>query len=277
MSGGQVLLSTWDWNPTVLAGCAALIAAYVLAVPHPGRRIVWYLAGVWVLAFALVSPVDTLGDRYLFSAHMLQHLLLILVVPPFLLLGIPRELVERMQANARVRRLERVLGHPAVAWPVGIGTLWIWHAPALYDAAVANENLHIFQHLTFLVSSTMFWWPVLAPLEERRLNLFASIFYLLGGSAANAVLGIIITFAPSGLYPAYLHPVDTLGIEHLLRRDWGLDPATDQQFGGLLMWVPGGVAYLCAIVGVFGRWFSAPDWYEEGEEPAVMQAPGGCP
>src|ERR687888_615450 len=147
MSTGQLLTSTWDWEPTVLAGCAALAAGYVVVARPRGIRAVSFMAGVLALLLALPSPLDALGDTYLFSAHMLQHFLLILVVPPLLLLGIPPQAAERALRWEPASRAERVLGQPLLAWLGGIGTLWVWHAPALYDAALGNGGLHIVQHL----------------------------------------------------------------------------------------------------------------------------------
>lgn len=259
MSGWQLLTSTWDWQPTVLAGCAGLLAAYLA----PGRALTgrfWiFLLGVLTLMVALVSPVDTLGDRYLFSAHMLQHLLLILVVPPLLLLGIPPAMIEPVLARPAVRAAEHALGHPALAWPLGISTLWLWHLPVLYDAALVNGSVHIVQHLSFLVTSTIFWWPVLGSLARYRLSLPIAILYLFSASIASSVLGIILTFAPAGLYWPYQHPVGSAAIVHLLRDQWGFDPASDQQVGGLLMWVPGGLTYLVVICGLLARWYGEPD------------------
>jgi len=270
MTTGQLLTSAWDFEPSILGGCAALLAAYaVLARPAATARGVLYACGVLVLLLALISPIDTLGDGYLFSAHMLQHLLLVLVVPPLLLLGIPAAAYRELLAWGPVRRAERALGHPLLAGFLGPGMLWIWHAPPLYDAALASQGVHILQHLTFLVTSTIFWWPVLAPAEaSRRLHPLGSIIYLMTALVDNSVLGIIITFAPVGLYPAYLHPLDRLGALPLLRGGWGLSPATDQQLGGVLMWVIGGPVYLLAGLGILVRWFTAPDEPEPATEVA---------
>src|SRR5919202_999215 len=207
MTTGQLLTSTWDWEPTVLAGCAALAAGYVVVARPRGIRAVSFMAGVLTLLLALISPLDALGDTYLFSAHMLQHFLLILVVPPLLLLGIPPRMAERALRWEPASWAEWVFGQPVLAWLLGIGSLWVWHAPALYDAALANEGLHVVQHLCFLVTSTIFWWVVIAPVPERwRLNLLASAAYLLLASLVSSLLGVILTFAPPGLYPPYLHP-----------------------------------------------------------------------
>lgn len=260
MTTWQLLISDWHWHPSVLLGCAALIVGYAVALRFRlGAPALLYMAGVFVLLVALLSPLHTLGDDYLFSAHMLQHLLLMQVVPPLLLLGIPAWAVQQALAWAPIRWSERMLGQPLVAWSLGIGTMWVWHLPVLYNAALEHEGIHIVEHLAFLVTATMLWWPVVAPLEAARLAPLAALLYLFAAMTASSILGIILTFAPPGLYPAYLHPTDALGILPLLRDGWGLSPAADQQLGGLLMWVPGNLVYFCAFIGALARWYSAPE------------------
>ncbi len=269
MTTWTLLTTAWSLQPSVLAGCGGLFAVYSVAcmgLARPTRgeaaslgRAAAFLAGVLLLLLALISPLDTLGDRYLFSVHMAQHLLLVLIVPPLLLLGLPPWLAARLLSWAPAGAAERVLGQPALAWALGVGTLWLWHAPALYNAALAAENVHVAQHLTFLVAATVFWWPVLAPPGSRRLAALPAMLYLFTAGAANSVLGILLTFAPPGLYPLYLNPPDPLGLLPLLRGGWGWSPTADQQAGGLLMWVAGGPIYLAAILATLVRWFAEPD------------------
>jgi putative membrane protein len=260
MSTQQVLLSAWTWDPSVLIGCGALVLAYLMAVRFRwNRKTLLFCGGVFVTGVALESPVEVLGDTYLFSAHMAQHLLLVLVAAPLVLLGLPRSLAERILARPLFNDIERVLGQPVLAWLLGMGFLWLWHLPSLYNAALGDENVHILEHLCFLVTATIFWWPVLTPLTERRLASLAIIPYLFAAAAASSVLGIILTYTPPGLYPAYLHPLDRLGILTLIRDRWGLSPELDQQIGGLLMWVPGSLVYLSGIVGALARWYGEPE------------------
>jgi putative membrane protein len=260
MSTQQLLLSAWTWDPSVLLGCGALVLAYLLAVRFRwNKQTLLFTSGVLVLGLALESPLDMLGDTYLFSAHMAQHLLLVLVAAPLLLLGLPRPLAERMLEQPLFNKLERILGQPVLAWLIGMGFLWLWHLPSLYNAALGDEDVHILEHLCFLVTATIFWWPVLTPLSERRLAPLASIPYLFAAAVANSALGIILTFTAPGLYPTYLYPLDWLGILQLIRERWGLSPELDQQIGGLLMWVPGSLVYLSGIVGALVRWYSEPE------------------
>ncbi len=226
----QLLVSGWDWEPSIVLGCAVLMIGYVFVVRlRFPKKAMTFAAGVLILLLSLVSPLDTLADDYLFSAHMLQHLFLILVVPPLLLLGIPESTARKALNYRFVSRCANLLGQPLIAWLLGIGTLWIWHVPPLYNAALANEQIHIIQHLSFLVTSVIFWWPVLAPVTEKRLSPLAAFLYLMPAGMANTLLGIVVAFSPRILYPAYLHPSDPLGILHLIRDDWGLSAKSDQE------------------------------------------------
>ncbi|HMA35209.1 MAG TPA: cytochrome c oxidase assembly protein [Chloroflexia bacterium] len=259
MTTTQLFMSTWRWDPTVLLGCAALLAAYAGLLRRLVPAALLFGAGVATLLLSLVSPIDTLGDTYLVSAHMVQHLLLLLIVPPLLLLGIPPQAGARLLAWAPARRLERVLSRPALAWVLAVSTIWVWHVPALYDAALADEGLHVVEHLCFLITATIFWWPVLHPVPARRLDVGAVLIYLVSAALASDLLGIIITFAPTGLYPPYLHPPNPHGVLTLLRDDWGLSPATDQQIAGVLMWIFGSLPYLAVILGTLARWLDEPE------------------
>jgi putative membrane protein len=229
----------WDWEPSVVVGCAALLACYLAVVRKRSLvRMPFFLAGVVLLLLDLVSPIDALADRYLFSAHIVQHFLLALVIPPLLLLGTPS-----FELGA-ISKLERIVGHPPVSWLLGVGTMLVWHIPALFNAALTNDGLHIFQHLSFLVTGTIFWWPILGPLQDRHLAPLAAVAYLFSACACCSLLGAFLTFGPAGLYPAYTGYM-------------GLDVKSDQQLGGLLMWIPGCFVYLSGILSTVMRWYGA--------------------
>jgi cytochrome c oxidase assembly factor CtaG len=255
------LMGMWSFEPSVLLGCAGLLLGYmwVQRFRLTGMSL-FFTAGVLVLLLALISPLHMLGERYLFSAHMVQHLLLVLVVPPLLLLGIPAWLFRRVLQWEPARRTERILGHPLVAWSLVAVAVYAWHAPVLFNATLANPEIHILEHVIFLVTGTIFWWPVMTPLtESQRLGTGAAVFYLFSAGVTNCVLGIILTFASPGLYPAYVSPSDPYGILVHIRYEWGLSAALDQQLGGMIMWVPGCLAYLGAILGTLARWYSRPE------------------
>ena len=256
MTDSQLLEGAWDWEPSVMAGSALLEAGYLTAVRFRfDRATLSFTAGVAVMFLALVSPLDALADDYLFSAHMLQHILLDLVAPPLFVLGCSEGLARRILRWPPAGRAERLLGRPALAWGLGIGTLWLWHWPGLYDAALGSENVHVFQHLTLLVTGTIFWWPAFTPVAERRMRPLIAVTYLALGSLANALLGIIFTISSTPFYWRYDHPRDELGALSLIRGQWGLSQLADQQLGGAFMWTIGGVVYLWAIIVLVGRWY----------------------
>lgn len=245
-------LTAWDWEPSVVVGCAALAIGYLVAMRRNATKLACacFLGGVLLLLLDLVSPLDALAGGYLFSAHIAQHFLLALVIPPLLLLGLPAG----MRLTAAFR--------PLIAWLLGVGTMLVWHIPAFFNAALASDALHIFQHLSFLATGVIFWWPVLGPVQEHRLPAAIAVPYLFGACTACSLLGAAITFASPGLYPAYLHPADPFGILPLIREGWGLDAKSDQQLGGLLMWVPGCFVYLTAILATVARWYATPERVE---------------
>jgi cytochrome c oxidase assembly factor CtaG len=246
---------SWDWEPSVVIGCAALSTAYVSVVrPRTAFQALAFLSGTLLLVLSLVSPLDLLADRYLFSAHVLQHLLLALIIPPLWLLGMPTRFVESALRYRAIRRCEHSLKRSAIAWPAGVVTMLAWHIPVLFNTALANEPLHIFQHLSFLVTGVIFWWPVLSALDTHRLPPLSAIIYLFSACTACSLLGAILTFTPPGWYPAYVNPTG-----ESVRTGWGLDPRTDQQLGGMLMWVPGCLVYLTAILTRVARWYATPE------------------
>jgi cytochrome c oxidase assembly factor CtaG len=261
MTTGEILQRSWEWYPSVVAGCALLAAAYLATVrPLRRARVVKFLGGTLLLLLTLVGPMDALGDDYLFSAHMLEHLMLMVAVPPLLLLGIPPEAAARFLRWRPAARAEGLLNRPVGAWLLLVLVLYAWHVPALYNWALADERVHIVQHLSFLVTATIFWWPVLSPLRERRLHGHVSILYLFLAAVANSLLGAVLTFTSPGLYPLYNRPTDDSAELAFIRQHWGIDPAADQQLGGLFMWVVGGLFFLWAVMGAYGRWYRESGW-----------------
>jgi putative membrane protein len=253
MTTGQFFISAWNWNPWVIAICAVTIVT--CGVRHDSRRKTgWLLAGVAVFFFTLVSPVDALADGYLFSAHMLQHLLLLLIVPPLILLSLSSAPVPEGFQCGRLKLMNWILRHPLITWFLGVGGMWIWHTPTLCNAAVTNGWIHRLQYVTLLLMGFAFWWPIIGPWGRQRLSPLAGMLYLFSACVGCTVLGIIITFAPVEVCSIYRHPLDQLGILPLIQDQWGLTPAKDQQLGGLLMWVPACLIYFCGIFGLFARW-----------------------
>jgi len=265
MTTRQFLISAWNWNPWVIAICVIAILICVTRNGfHFSRNIGWLLAGVIMFFLTSASPLDTLADGYLFSAHMMQHLLLLLIVPPLILLSLPSAPVPDHFQNGRWKWLNWILRHPLANWFLGVGGMWLWHAPMLCNAAVSNVWIHRLQYVSLLLMGFAFWWPIIGPWHKQRITPLAGMIYLFSACIGCTVLGIIITFSPVEVCSIYLHPVDRLGILPLVQNQWGLTPAKDQQLGGLLMWVPACLIYFCGICGLFARWHG-----ETGDEAII--------
>ena len=274
----NLFVSLWSWDPSVILGCAGLIVGYLVLVrPRRNWKTVWFIAGVIVMFVALESPLDTLGDTYLFSAHMLQHLLLTFAVPPLLLLGIPKELMQKVLEWPLADRTERILGRPAVAWVIANVTLWVWHIPVMYNATLESELIHALEHLLFLITWTIFWWPILSPVEERRMAPLSILPYTFFAGVSNSFLGILLTYAPPGIYPEYVNPVDEYGALHLIRSMWMISPEIDQQLGGLFMWVPGMLVFLFTAMGGLSRWYRTPEQPYENSQANGLKNPTNNP
>ncbi|HXS67337.1 MAG TPA: cytochrome c oxidase assembly protein [Candidatus Polarisedimenticolia bacterium] len=254
MNTTQFLFKAWNWNLWAVVSCIAALVAY-LALFRSRRRIGWFLGGLAVLLLTLMSPINALADGYLFSAHMLQHILLLLIVPAMILLSLPPTV------SLAVR--PRVLGHPFIGWAAGVSAMWFWHVPAICNAAVSSRPVHALQTISLLILGTAFWRQVIAPRDSERLPPPSAVAYLFAACATCGVLGIIITLSPVTVCSAYTMPsMDRLGMLATIRDDWGLTAQRDQQVGGLLMWVPMCLVYLSAIFAQMARWFAGPETTE---------------
>jgi putative membrane protein len=250
MTTQQFLTSAWTWNSRVLIAAAAALIAYLWAF-GVNRRILYLLAGVGVFVLTLMSPLSALAAGYLFSAHMLQHILLLLIVPALVWMSLPRWI----SLGSR----SWLIANPFVGWIAGVGAMWVWHARPLCNAAVSSQFVNALQISSLLLLGAIFWRQILAPREEERMSPPAAVLYLFSACVACSVLGILITFSPVSVCPIYAQPpADRLGILNLIQSSWGITPDKDQQIGGLLMWVPMCLIYLSAIVAQLARWFAHP-------------------
>lgn len=265
------VLRTWTFEPGVVLGIALPALWYAYGVRSLwrsagrgrgiGARQIWaFTAGLFTLVVALVSPLDAMGDM-LFSAHMVQHLLLILVAAPLLILGKPTlPAMWSLPASTRrgagrwwrhataTRAVVRTVTNPGVAWTLHIGDLLFWHIPAPYGWTLESESIHALEHASFVGTAILFWWAVLQPTGRRRLSYGASVLYVSAAGAVMGALGAILTFAPSPWYTGYLTTTAA----------WNLTPLQDQQLGGLIMWIPASVVYLGAACWFFVQWIT-PD------------------
>ena len=265
--------TAWHGHPSVIAGIIALTAVYLLGVGPLRRRYGWapeigagqvtfFLAGVLVIFVALLSPLHELGDNYLFSAHMVQHLLLTLVVPPLLLAGTPAWLIRPLFRSAGALRIGRFLTLPVVAFIMFNVVFVLWHVPPLYDLALRERGIHILEHLMFLVAGVIMWWPILGMLPEMpRPPLIGQMVYLFVQPTVPAILGAIITFSDGVLYEWYAQAP----------RIWEISAHTDQQVGGVVMWVPGGLAFLLTLAIIFLLWASREESEDRRQRPGLTR------
>lgn len=248
-------------HPDVVAGAGLLAGAWTgawLARRERPRGVeVVALAGALVaLLVVLNGPVHELSDRYLFSAHMLQHLVLTLVIPPLLLAATPAWMIDALLRPSWLARLTRALTRPLLALTVYAVALIGWHLPAAYGLALEVHPWHIVQHLTLMATATIAWWPVLGrSLVAPRLPYAAQILYLFAFGLPMTMVAAMITGAERLLYPFYAAAPPLVS--------WS--PLVDQRLGGVLMWVPAGIVPLVAFTIVFFRWAAAES---EEEAPA---------
>ena len=252
----------------VVLGVGLLALAYAVAWtrgPRAGpRQPALFLASLLVLLVALNGPLHDLSDYYLFSAHMVQHLLLTLVVPPLLLTGTPAWMADGLIAPLLRRRpigaLARAATRPVPALGLYVVALVGWHLPGPYGAALEHHAWHVVEHLVMIATALLAWWPVLSPSALLpRLHYGAQILYLFAFGMPMTVVAAMITGAEHTLYPFYDAAPRVLPLTAL----------ADQRLGGLIMWVPAGLMPLVTFTVVFFRWVAA----EADEQPPVVEEP----
>ncbi len=264
-------LTAWDWEPTIVIGAALVAGLYLYAIGPLRKRCAFqaarkgqifaFLLGAGLMVLALVSPLDELGDTYLFSAHMVQHLVLTIVGPPLLLIGTPEWFFRPIARNKMLFAIARCLTYPAVAFVLFNADFFIWHAPALYNVTLANQNIHIVEHLTFIFFGLLNWWLIFSPSKDLpRLSIGGQILYLFLSGMPVVLLGAGLTFA-SPLYAPYI----------AAPRVWGISAATDQQLGGLIMWVPGNIIIIIIMSALFLRWMQKKEKEQAAQERALYE------
>lgn len=259
--------TTWTWDPWVVLPLALSGGLYLTGLARLWRRAgigrgvkLWqatcFACGWGLLVFALVTPLHWLGER-LFVAHMIEHEILMALAAPLLVVGRPVAMLWALSAAMRrraggigqtpaVARSWNWLTYPPVATLVHGGALWIWHAPAFYEAALADPWIHWLQHLSFFVTALLFWRALLQGREGERAY-GAAIFYLFVTSLHTGFLGILLAFFRRPIYPTQTSQA----------AEWGLTPLEDQQLAGLFMWIPAGLVYAGAALILAGLWIAS--------------------
>jgi putative membrane protein len=231
----------WSADPFVLAALAASAAAYVAVArrfPPRRRQPLAFWGGEAALVLGLVSPIDA-GAAYLFTLHMLQHMLLLLVAAALFALAVPPGAIGWAYGRPALRPVLRMLWSPVPAFVLFNGTLLAWHIPAAYDATLRIPWVHALEHISFVVTGVMFWGVIVSPAPALvRAPLGIRFALLIGADIVNFVLGFTLTFAGRPFYSAYT----------AVPRLWGLTPLDDLRLGGVLMWVMGQMMYLIPVL-----------------------------
>jgi cytochrome c oxidase assembly factor CtaG len=256
------LWSAWEFDPGVVIPLA--ISAFLYArgsrrqALSNSRQQVFFWSGWTALVLALISPLHPLGEA-LFSAHMVQHEILMIVAAPLLVLSRPlvtflwgmpfewRRVAGRCSKAEPVRRGWTFLTDPFAAWWLHAAAIWIWHAPVMFDLTLQSELAHTAQHLSFFFSALLFWWALFY--AHGRKSYGAGVLYVFTTAVHTSILGALLTFAPHIWYAAYSTTTQA----------WGLTPLEDQQIGGLIMWVPASLVYLAAGLALFAAWLKESD------------------
>lgn len=254
------LWTAWNLDPLLVTAIALVLWLHRRGrVPSPRPVDRWrsraFVAGLAVLAVALLSPLEPLSGA-LASAHMVQHLLLIVVAAPLLALSAPGSALLRgspvavRRVRGRFRRsgvpspILRAPDHPLVVWSLHVAVVWLWHSRVAYDAALASTPLHVAEHLTFLVTAVLFWRVVLGVRRSGRVSQGVVVLLVFGMAMQSVFLALLMTFATEPWYAAY---ADTTAA-------WGLGHLADQHLAGVIMWIPAGAIYVAAALAALASW-----------------------
>jgi putative membrane protein len=281
-----IIRLSWAWRPEIILTLGLAATVHLTGRQRLKRkgsagltkpwRSISYLSGLAILWIALMSPIDVLSDQF-FYMHMIQHLLLVMIAPPLLLIanpmpimlwGLPSslrlEIGRGLRPGSRFRQVVRSVTTPGLVWLYFVAVLVGWHDPRLYDLTLKSALVHDLEHLSFLGTAVLFWWHVIgcAPHIHRRLSQGVRIGYALSMVPANALTGIAIALASEPLYEHYT-TVPRLGEMTALQ---------DQELGGVIMWIPGSMMYIIAALILIARAMRTESNEEAASGSASMEA-----
>lgn len=260
----ESLWTHWHAHLEVLFGLGILQVGYLIGIGPIRRRynlaaevdpvqIAMFTTGVLILFVALLSPLHIISDRYLFSAHMVQHVLITLAAPPLLILGTPSWLISPAFKLNWVVKVLRVIVHPVLAFSAFNLVFALWHIPSIYEGSIVNQWLHIMEHLIFISTALLMWWPLTSTVPQfPRLSYPMQIAYLFLLSIAQIALFGALVFAREPIYQWY---IDAPSI-------WSVTPLVDQQIGAIIMKLGGAAIFITLIITKFFRWFKSENKQE---------------
>jgi cytochrome c oxidase assembly factor CtaG len=267
---------SWTLSPLVLALAALAGWLYArrwrevrggasarAAAQAPVWKLCCFAGALLVTLIALVSPLDALADQ-LFFAHMAQHILLLDIVPILAIASLGKVLLRPVtRAVSELERRAGPLAHPAFAVVLYVGVIWAWHIPAAYDLAVQNSAVHVLEHASFLLAGSLYWWHLLSPIRARlRLDGMGPVVYMGATKLFVGALGMGLAFAPTALYPYYVHHA----------RVWGISALSDQSIAGLVMAVEQSVVMGIALAALFVAALSESERAQQRRERYELSA-----
>ena len=243
---------TWSIHPSTVIGLVALGALYLWRLRQAKGdehasvlRRISFLAALLVIFASLNGPIHDLSDTYLFSAHMVQHLMLTMLMPPLLIAGVPGWMLRPLLRSRAIASIARVVTRPVACFAIFNIVIAMWHLPVFYNAAMDNHNIHILEHLMFMAAAVLMWWPLTSQLPELpRLSYPGQMLYCFLMIMPMSIVAVYISMADRVLYPAYA----------AAPRITSLSPLEDQLLGGLIMWVPGGMIFMIIMSVIFFKW-----------------------
>jgi cytochrome c oxidase assembly factor CtaG len=228
------------------------------------KQFTCFLTAVFILSLSISLPLHFLGEHYLFSAHMIIHVLLLLVGAPLMVLAIPAH----NRFENPLKKISRALQHwPVLCWLTGIGIMWFWHIPAVYRHLMQTHTLQEINHTVSVwnlvhvcslwFAGILFSWVVIGPYPQYRLSPLTGILYLGTACMGCSLLGLLITFAPDGLYVLPQAANCGPGLATTINDQWAITQTVDRQVAGLIMWVPGCFIYLAGVLFLIKQWLNA--------------------
>jgi putative membrane protein len=244
----------WSVHPSTVIGLLVLAAIYIIRAAQAGpdqslsgTRKLSFFASLFVIFAALNGPIHDLSDNYLFSGHMVQHLLLTMLMPPLMLYGVPGWMLRPLLRNRVLQAIAKRITRPIACYLIFNIVIAGWHIPAMYNAAMESHDIHILEHLMFMAAAVLMWWPLASQLPELpRLAYPGQMLYSFLMTLPMSVVAVYIVMADTVLYPFYSSAP----------RIMKLSPMEDQLLGGLIMWVPGGLIFMIIMTVIFFKWAS---------------------
>lgn len=248
----------WQSGPLTVVALVLLCLLYLrLWKFYLPKQAAAFAVAMILLVLCLCSPLQLLSAEYLFSVHMAMHVMLLLIIAPLLVLALPEQMPAALSSF-----FSFLTTRPWLAWFAGVGIMWFWHIPSVFNAMMRHGNgwhnaIHAAEIVSLILSGMIFSYPVIG--GKQKLHPLGGIIYLSSACVFCSLLGLMVTFAPAGVYYHYLSANDVYGINAIVQNNWHISQADDQEAAGLIMWVPCCMIYVVACLYLLKGWFEEKD------------------